>query len=107
MIGLPIQLRSYELINLKNAIGQNLPKDREIISSSDRVKWIEGGDRYSRKAMPNGGNTMFYIHILNQPPHGKSTSSIPDSTVKTDQKLMSQLHRKQIREIHQKARKNY
>ncbi|NJM72202.1 MAG: hypothetical protein HC862_19600 [Scytonema sp. RU_4_4] len=41
-------------------------------------------DCYPKKVMANGGSTMFYINILNQPPHQGTNSSIPDLTVELE-----------------------
>lgn len=63
-----------------------------------------GGNRYSRKAMANGGNTMFYIHILNQPPHQGTNPSISKLIVELEQKSLVQHYQIEARKIHQRTR---
>lgn len=50
---------------------------------------------------------MFYIHILNQPPHQESNPLIPDSTTDSEQKSLVRHQQMQLRKMHQRTSENY
>jgi hypothetical protein len=91
--------------------GSHHPKGREGFASPDWVSRLgevdRGGDRYSEKAIANGGNTMLYIDILNQPPREESNPVIPYPTTELEQKSPNHYHQMAVRKVHQRIRENY
>jgi hypothetical protein len=55
----------------------------------------------------NGGNPMFYIHILNQPPRQQSNPKIRQSTLELKQNSLVQHHQAEVKRIRQRTVEHY